>query len=96
MDKTDNMPIWVFLAFSSINTRKAALLLIASSALFTVYCAPWTRLFPGSEWIGRLFLLDDWSWFAMMLPVTLWYWLSLNWLDRHAAWATRPGGSKDS
>lgn len=92
MDKEDNMPIWVFLAFSSINTRKAALWLIWGCALFALYCIPWGNIFTGNDWVARLFLIDDWSWFAMMLPICGWYWLSLRWVDRHAAWAdSNPG-----
>jgi hypothetical protein len=87
MEKTENMPLWVYLAFSSIRTRKGALLLLASSALFTAYCIPWSKLVAHPVWLGKIFLLDDWSWFAMMIPVTLWYWLSMRWVDRHAAWA---------
>ncbi len=86
MKKTDDMPIWVYLAFSSISTRKGALLLIWASIAFSVYCVPWTVWFPERNWVASVFLIDDWSWLAMMLPITLWYWLSLKWLDDHAAW----------
>lgn len=87
MERTQNMPLWVYLAFSSITTRKGALLLIIVCALFTVYCIPWTLLLPEREWVAQLFLIDDWSWFAMMVPIMLWYWLSLRWLDNHSGWA---------
>jgi len=87
MEKTENMPLWVYLAFSSIRTRTGALLLLASSALFTAYCVPWSLLFTQQHWIGKIFLLDDWIWFAMMIPITLWYWLGIRWIDRNAAWA---------
>lgn len=86
MIKTDNMPIWVFLAFSSINTRKGALILIWSSLLFTLYCIPFTTFVSNKGWLAKLFLIDDWSWFAMMLPMTVWYWISLRWIDKHDAW----------
>lgn len=86
MEKTSNMPIWVYLAFSSINKRQGALWLIWSCLAFTLYCIPWPMFFAGHGWIAKIFLLDDWSWFAMMVPVTLWYWVSLKWLDKHAAW----------
>ena len=86
MDKQDNMPYWVFFAFSSISTRKGALVLFISCILFSVYCAPWAAVFPEHEWIASLFLIDDWSWLAMMAPITLWYWLSLRWMDKHSAW----------
>jgi hypothetical protein len=86
MEKTDNMPIWVFLAFSSINKRKGALLLIWSCIAFTLYCIPWSLFFEGQDWIAKIFLIDDWSWLAMMVPITFWYWLSLKWLDNNSAW----------
>jgi hypothetical protein len=87
MKKTENMPMWVYLAFSSINTRKGAVLLILSSLLFTLYCIPWGLLLAGRVWIGQLFLIDDWSWFAAMVPITFWYWLSLRWIDNKAGWS---------
>ena len=92
MEKTEKMPIWVFLAFSSINTRKGALILIASCLIFTLYCIPLPLFFENSELIKTLFLIDDWSWVAMMIPITLWYWISLKWMDNNAAWES--GDSK--
>lgn len=88
MQKTDAMPIWVFLALSSIETRKGALTLIWSSAIFSVYCVPWVNYYDGNPWVANLFLLTDWSWFAMMPPITLWYWLSLKWVDKNRGWRT--------
>ncbi len=81
MEKKDNMPLWVFLAFSSINTRKGALILIWSCIAFTVYCVPWSLFVTGQPWIKQVFLIDDWSWLAMMVPMVLWYFLSLRWID---------------
>jgi len=86
VEKTDNMPIWVFLAFSSIATRKAALLLIWACAVFSIYCIPWSMFFAGQDWVKKLFLIEDWSWIAMMAPITLWYWLSLRWVDHNMGW----------
>jgi hypothetical protein len=79
-------PLWVFLAFSSIKTRKSALLLIWSSVIFSLYCIPWVKYFSDIAWLEKLFLIDDWSWFACMLPMVLWYWLSLKWVDKNMAW----------
>jgi len=79
------MPIWVLLAFSSIQKRKHAILLIWASILFTVYCLPWAT-FIGNEMISRFFLIDDWSWIAMMIPISLWYILCLRWMDKNNAW----------
>ena len=87
MEKTDNMPIWVYLAFSSISSRRGALLLIWSCVIFSVYCIPWSGFFANRDWVSSLFLIDDWSWFAMMVPITLWYWISLKWIDKHTGWA---------
>jgi len=86
MQKTDETPFWVFLAFSSIETRRGALILLWSSMLFTVYCIPWVTLFQGHEWVEILFLIDDWSWVAMMLPMSVWYWLCLRWVDKKNGW----------
>jgi hypothetical protein len=87
MEKTDNMPIWVYLAFSSIATRKGASLLIWACVLFCIYCIPWVLLFPGRDWVAQIFLIEDWSWFAMMIPISFWYWLSLRWMDNNSGWA---------
>ena len=86
MKKNDNTPLWVYLAYSSIETRKSALLLIWASLVFSVYCIPWTNYFVQPEWLGTVFLIDDWSWFVMMVPMTLWYWLSLKWIDKNQGW----------
>lgn len=88
MQKTPDMPLWVFLAFSSIETRKAALWLIGSCVAFTIYCIPWADLYSEQEWLKVIFLLDDWEWFYWMVPLTLWYYLSFRWLDRHGRWVT--------
>ena len=86
MEKTSDMPIWVYLAFSSIETRRTALWLIYSCVAFALYCIPWVLFSPTPGWVGKIFLIDDWSWFAMMVPMTLWYWLALSWADRNARW----------
>ncbi|NOT10814.1 MAG: hypothetical protein HOP23_03105 [Methylococcaceae bacterium] len=86
MTMKSSMPLWVVLAFSSIQTRKGALLLIWSSTLFSVYCIPWVKYFDGNGWVAKLFLIDDWSWFAFMLPMVLWYMLCLRWVDKNTGW----------
>ena len=86
MEKTDNMPVWVFLAFSSIQTRIGAVRLIWASVIFTFYCFPWPLYFETQDLIINSILIEDWSWFAMMVPVVVWYWMSLRWLDSHSAW----------
>ena len=80
------MPLWVFLAFSSIETRKGAMRLIGVCVVFTLYCIPWSLLFTGNDRVAKIFLIDDWSWLAMMVPIVLWYWLSLRWVDNNSAW----------
>ena len=86
MKKTDTTPLWVFLAFSSIETRKGALILIWSSLVFSLYCVPCVLYFNGDGWVAKLLLIDDWSWVAMMLPMTAWYWISLKWIDKNKGW----------
>lgn len=86
MEKKESTPLWVFLAFSSISTRKGALILNWSSFVFTLYCIPWSLFFAEQEWVGKVFLIDDWSWLAMMVPVIVWYWLSLRWVDKNDTW----------
>jgi predicted MFS family arabinose efflux permease len=85
MKISDNTPLWVTLAYGNINTRKSALILIVCSVIFTVYCFPWAH-FSQHPMVARLFLIKDWSWFAVMLPMIVWYWLSLKWVDKHEAW----------
>ena len=87
MEKDDNVPLWVFLAFSSISKRKTALLLIYSCVMFSIYCVPWTMLFGEHEWVGNVFLISDWSWLAMMVPMTIWYLASFRWMDKNSAWS---------
>lgn len=84
-DQTKKMPIWVLLAFSSISKRKHAIILIWASILFTAYCFPLAN-FIDNEMVAKLFLIDDWSWIAMMLPVSAWYILSLRWMDQNNSW----------
>ena len=85
MEKSKNMPLWVFLAFSSIETRKGAMILIISSVVFSFYCIPWP-LFFDADIIKTVFLIDDWSWIAMMAPIVIWYWISLKWVDNNIGW----------
>jgi len=87
MDRKDNMPLWVFLAFSSIESRKGALILFSCSVIFTFYCIP-VPLFVGEEhWLAKVFLIDDWSWLAMMIPISLWYLFSIRWIDNNSSWS---------
>ena len=86
MEKTKEMPIWVFLAFSSIESRRTAMWLIYSCIGFSVYCIPWSLLASDFDWVGKIFLIDDWSWLAMMVPMTFWYFLSLRWVDKNTGW----------
>ncbi len=79
------MPLWVLLAFSSIRKRKHAIILIWASILFTLYCLPWIN-FINNEIVSTVFLIDDWSWVAMMVPICIWYILSLRWMDENKSW----------
>ncbi|MFA5983553.1 MAG: hypothetical protein WC782_06020 [Methylococcaceae bacterium] len=89
MQKHDSTPMWVFLAFSSIETRKSAIILIICSLIFTLYCIPWSQFFTELAWVPKVFLIDDWSWAAMMVPVLIWYWLSLRWVDKKQGWENK-------
>ncbi len=86
MEKTDNTPLWVFLAFSSIETRIGVVRLIWASVIFTLYCFPWPLFFLTQDLFINSILIEGWGWFAVMVPVIAWYWLSLRWMDSHAAW----------
>ncbi len=87
MNQDRKMPLWVLLALSNGQTRKGALILIRVSLLFSLYCLPWSLFYGDSPWVSQLFLIDDWEWFAMMVPMTLWYWLSMKWMDRNRGWS---------
>jgi hypothetical protein len=80
------MPVWVLLAFSSIHKRKHAIILIWASIIFALYCLPWAH-FTNNETVSTLFIIDDWSWIAMMTPICLWYILCLRWMDNNNAWS---------
>jgi hypothetical protein len=88
MQKTKDIPLWVFLALSSIETRKGALLLTLSNVIFSLYCVPWVTFFGSIEWVAKLFLLEDWEWFVMSAPMTIWYGLSIRWVDKNRGWQT--------
>jgi len=96
MTKTKNTPLWVFLAFSAIESRRGALILIWCCIAFTIYCLPWTILMGDAlgEPGRKIFLIEDWSWVSMMIPITLWYTASLIWMDRHKGWVRRPAGAE--
>jgi hypothetical protein len=74
MERKANMPLWVFLGLMNIETRKGALILFGCSLAFTLCCIPLS------------YYLNDWWWLGMMIPVTLWYWFSLQWADRNSTW----------
>ena len=74
MERVDHMPWWVWFGLLNIETRKGALILLSASLTFTVICIPLS------------YYLDDWSWLAMMVPISLWYWLCIRWVDQHASW----------
>jgi hypothetical protein len=80
------MPLWVALAFSSVRSRKLALYIVYGCAAFTAYCVPWPHYFGDQTWVTKIFLLDDWSWAVMMIPTTIWYWLSFMWIERNSTW----------
>ena len=85
MKQLDNTPLWVSLAWASVPTRKMAMYLIISCGLFAIYCVPWVK-WSANPLVAKLFLLNDWWWFASMIPLIIWYWLSLQWVDKHDGW----------
>ena len=85
MKTIEKTPIWVSLAYANIHTRKVALWLIISCVVFTLYCVPWVQ-FSKNQWVAKLFLIDDWSWLVMMVPMTIWYWVSFKWVDKNKGW----------
>ena len=74
MERKENMPLWVFLGLMTIETRKGAMILFWCSFAFALFCIP-------LSWY-----LNDWWWFGIMLPISIWYLLSIKWVDRHALW----------
>lgn len=85
MKQTDNTPFWVTLIYANVHSRKVALIIIYSCAIFALYCVPWAQLSSNAV-VSKVFLVRDWSWFAIMVPMTIWYWLGLKWVDNHASW----------
>ena len=85
MKQLDHTPLWVSLAWASVPSRKMAMWIIASCGLFAIYCVPWVMYSP-NPLVAKVFLLNDWWWFTSMIPLTIWYWLSLKWVDKHDAW----------
>jgi len=86
MQKDHKTPWWVYLALSSIETRKGAMLLILSNVIFSAYCIPWGSLYTESAWVKTLFLIEDWEWFTWTAPMNIWYWLSVKWVDKNRGW----------
>lgn len=74
------MPLWVFLGLLNLESRKAALILIGCTFVF------------GMAFLPLPYILNDWdridvlNWSGMMFAVTLWYWLSMRWVDQHSSW----------
>lgn len=79
MQRTPNMPLWVFLGLANIDTRKGALVLFWSCLAFGIACIPLAYY----RWVAWV----DWSWVAVMFPCALWYWLCIRWVDTHTGWA---------
>lgn len=75
MQHLPDTPLWVTLGLANISTRKGALILFWTCFAFSVACIPLS------------YYLEDWSWAAVMFPCSLWYWLCIRWMDRHAGWS---------
>jgi hypothetical protein len=86
MEKTDNMPMWVFFGLSSIKTRKGGMLLFWSCVLSGILFLPWITLFPGMTFIPKSLRLEDWSWAGITFACAIWYWFCVRWVDKNASW----------
>ena len=75
MERKDNMPMWVFFGLANIEKRKGGLILFWSCLAFSFISIPIS------------YYLDDWSWAAIMFPISLWYWLCIKWVDNNSTWA---------
>ena len=42
--------------------------------------------FTDNDIVLTLFLIGDWSWLAMMVPMVLWYFFAMRWVDKHDEW----------
>jgi hypothetical protein len=85
MKITEHTPFWVKLVYANIHTRKSAKWMIISCIVFGFYSIPWAQLSTNAL-IAKLFLIHDWTWCISMVPLSIWYWLALKWVDQHAAW----------
>jgi hypothetical protein len=74
MQRSNNMPLWVFLGLMNVETRKGARILV----YLMIVCA-----FAS---IPLSWYLTDWLWAVTIVPMGIWYWLCLRWADRHAVW----------
>lgn len=85
MKELENTPVWVKLLYVNVHSRKVAWIIVLSCVIFSLYCVPWVT-FNQAPWVGKVFLLEDWNWFIPMLPMTVWYGVAFNWVDKRNAW----------
>ncbi len=93
--KRENTPIWAYLPFASVETRKGAYALIWCNVLCSLYCVPWSQYFIGVDWVAKIFVIDHWYWFAAMIAITVWYCLSFRRIIGSNAWPERSLDSDD-
>lgn len=79
MERSNSMPLWVFLGLMNVETRKGARILVYLMILVSVLSIPASLYYA------------DWTWAATLLPMGLWYWLCLRWADKHAIWTQTNG-----
>lgn len=79
MQNQPDQPLWVSLGLANISTRKGALTLFWACLAFATACIPLAY----TGWVAWI----DWSWAAVMLLCSMWYWLCIRWMDRNAAWS---------
>lgn len=74
MERTDEMPEWVYLGLWGLNSRIAALSFMWICAVVGSVSLVATGRYPMAQW-G-----------AYMLLAVPWYWLSIRWVDQHGSW----------
>lgn len=73
MKASKGMPSWVYWALWGINSRKTAMRFFNVSLVFSVL-------------VGLLGIIVK-DWFLMSIVfMPLWYWFSVNWVDKNGQW----------
>lgn len=73
MEKTENMPPWVYWGLWGINSRKVALGFSIFTLIIFLCLIPIGIMIQDYVLIGFIF-------------VPLWYWLAIRWVDKNSSW----------